>query len=114
MKRIEEFLSDLTDEKQKYVQPIIDYIYREYPNVQFKDKFGPNTIMPSFWIDDKYIALACRKHYFTIHFSNRDSVKFIKENYEYSKANVGCVNFPYHRPLPYILLSVAIDKTLDV
>lgn len=113
MKTLDEFLLEINDEKKAFINPIIDYIKQEYPNALFNDHYGANTVMPGFTINDKYIYLACRKHYFTIHFSNYKSVKFIEKNYPFAKARVGCVNFSFKRDLPYILLYAAIDITLE-
>jgi len=110
---IEYYLKQIDEETREKIVPIINYIEKQYPEAVFDDNWGKKTKIPTYRINDKYVSIACMKRYITIHFSNFEAPKYIKENYSYCKANIGCVNFSYSRELPQNYIFAAIDKTFS-
>ncbi|MCT4612119.1 MAG: DUF1801 domain-containing protein [Clostridia bacterium] len=108
---MKDYLKILNDETRSKIEPIISYIESKYPKASFDDNWGAKTKMPTYRYNGNYLAIGCMKRYITLHFSNYSAPKYIKDNYPYCKAHVGCVNFSYTRELPYQIIYKAIDET---
>lgn len=61
------------------------------------------------WIGEKYVGIACRKQYISVYFSDHKCVEIISNEYNFCKANKGCVNFKYTKELPLSIIFKAID-----
>ncbi len=108
---IYEYLNSISLENKEKIEPIFEYIIKKYKFVQFSDNYAQNTKMPTFRISHNYVTIGLMKKYISIHFSNYDAVKHIKENWKEITANVGCVNIKYNLDIKYELIFEAIEKT---
>ncbi len=109
---IETYLN-LVDEKQKnLVMPIIEYIQNEYKQVIFDEKYSEKTYIPTYRLDGKYVALACRKQYISVYFGCDRAVEVVKQNLNSQnvKLRKGCVNISYSiKDFPYDAIYRGID-----
>ncbi len=111
---IDDYLGQIDEKTRNKLEPIIEYIAKEFPDVTYDEDWGPKTKMPTYRHNGNYVSIACMKRYISIHFSNYEAPKLIFQKYPYCKANVGCVNFSYARDLPHDVIFEAIDQTLGV
>lgn len=108
--KINDFLALVNQEKQDKVKPLLDYLDKYYC---YDENMSDKSKMPCFTFNHSFIKIGCRKNYLSIYFSNNNAFSFIKENYPYCKINEKCINFSYKRSLPYVLLYVVFDRSLD-
>ena len=106
---IDYYLALVDNNVQQMVLPVIEYIQDHYSNALFDDNYSTKPKLPMWKLDDKYVAIGCRKHYISIYFSSHKAVQVVSDNTSFVRAHKGCVNFSYKRELPYSAIFKGID-----
>ncbi len=109
---IETYL-DMVDEKIKaQVSPVISYIQENYKQAIFDEKYSEKTHIPTWRLNNTYVAIGCRKKYISVYFGSSKAVETVQENTNtpYIIARKGCVNICYRIPVfPYEAIFKGID-----
>ena len=111
--QIDYFLNLIDKQTQEMVLPIINYISIMYPQAILNDEYSIKSKIPTWRLDDKFVAIGCRKHYISIYFDSATAVEIICANTIYCRAQKSCVNFSYRRQLPYDAIYKGIDFCLN-
>ncbi len=111
---IETYLNMIDDKTQGQVMPIISYIKQNYKNAVFDEKYSEKTLIPTWRLNGKYVAVGCRKKYISVYFASIEAVEAVKESTgsPYVIARKGCVNICYNiKDMPYDAIFKGIDIT---
>ncbi len=112
---IETYLNMIDDKIKGQVMPIISYIEDNYKSAVFDEKYSEKTLIPTWRLDGKYIAVGCRKKYISVYFASTEAVEAVKTSSDspYVIARKGCVNICYNiKEMPYEAIFKGIDITL--
>lgn len=110
---VELYLALVDSKVQQMVLPLINYIEENFSEAVFDDSYSEKTKIPHWCLNDSYVGIGCRKHYISIYFGNNDAVKVVSDNTPVCRAKKNCVNFSYHRELPYDAILKGIDYCFD-
>ncbi len=111
---IETYLNMISDKTKGQVTPIILYIEHNYKNAVFDEKYSEKTLIPTWRLDGKYVAVGCRKKYISVYFASIEAVEAVKAGTDspYIVARKGCVNICYRiKEIPYEAIYKGIDIT---
>ncbi len=109
---IETYMNMVDEKTQMQVSPIILHIENAHKNAVLDEKYSERTLIPTWRIGEKYVAVACRKHYISVYFSSGEAPATVKENTNspYVLARKGCINICYRcKNIPYEAIYKGID-----
>ncbi len=109
---IEAYLSMIDDKAKAQVMPIILYIEDNYKSAVLDEKYSEKTLIPTWRLNGKYVAVACRKKYISVYFASVEAVQAVASNTTspYVVARKGCVNICYSiKEMPYGAIFKGID-----
>ncbi len=94
----------------KNIMPLIEYINANYPEAVFDEQYSAKTYIPTYRLNDSYVAIGCRKHYISIYFGTQGVAEIVANETPYCRALKGCVSLSYKRAIPYDAVFKGIDK----
>ncbi len=113
---IETYLNMTDDKTKSQVLPIISYIEDSYNQAVFDEAHSEKTHIPTWRYSGAYVAVACRKTYISIYFSNPAAAKLVSQNTDtpYVFARKSCVNICYRiKEIPYEAFYKGIDMCFN-
>ncbi len=112
---IETYLNMIDDKTKSQVLPIISYIEENYKAAAFDEKYSERTLIPTWRLNGKYVAVGCRKKYISVYFASPEAVEAVRAGTTspYIVARKGCVNICYRiKEIPYQAIYKGIDICL--
>ena len=104
-------LSNLSEDIRKKVTPLITYFDKYYA---YNEEESNKQNLVYYGNKSDYVKLEATDDELKMSYSNYMSVVFVKQNYPFAKVEGDSVIFNYDKPLPYVLIYVTIDKSLDI
>ncbi len=113
---IKTYLDMISDKAKEQVLPIISYIEDNYKTAVFDEKYSERTLIPTWRLDGKYVAVGCRKKYISVYFASPEAVEAVKASVDtpYVVARKGCINISYRiKEMPYEAIFRGVDITFE-
>ena len=104
-------LQNLNEKTKKIVTPLIEYLDKYYA---YNEEISNEEKVICYGSKTDYVKLVVSNDSVTIYYSNHMSIVFVKNNYPLAKVEPNCVTFNFEHSLPYILIYVTFDKSLDI
>ncbi len=106
---IDNYLKQVNEVRSERINALIDYIQTKYPEAIASLDYAENTKIPTYKINNQYVAIASMKHHLTIHFSNYKAVELVKKANPSIVKRIGCVNIKDNQTYPLDAIKQAID-----
>ncbi len=104
------YLNSYDQETRAKLLPIVDYINKNFPSAKYSDTFSPKTLIPTWLLNESYVAFACKKNYISIYFGSLKAVETVKALCPNIPAGKGCFNIKYNiNPFPHEAIFQGID-----
>lgn len=109
VKTLDQYLALMSPLRQAKIMVVVEYIYANYPEVEFGMYYGPQMSFPMLMIGEKSISFASQKQYLSIYFSKWKAVDGIVEANPKLKRQKSCLNVRDSVEIPIQALYEAID-----
>ncbi len=108
-KEVEAYLETLSKEREERIRSVINYIRESYPQAKESLDYAPKTKIPTFKIQEVYVAVANTKHHVSIHFGKYGATEIVAKANPKIVKRIGCVNIPDSVVFPIDEVRLAID-----
>lgn len=92
---VSEYINGLEKEGQESVLAFIEFMKEEYPDLTLKISFSMPMWYMGAKMKDGYIGISAAKNHYSIHFSNEEFIKLLKEELPLCKGGKRCININY-------------------
>ena len=107
--RLTSYLNDLSTNRQKRVESLIDFISTRFPEADLSMKYK----MPTFSTQNGWIALASQKHYVSVYTCSESHIASYRSRHPQIKSGKGCLNFKDRDVIDFEDLKAVVSSALN-
>lgn len=110
---VSEYLDGLNADGKKYVQEFIEFMKREYPQLNHKISFSMPMWLIGTKMNEGYVAISAAKGHYSIHFSDEDFVLRLGKKLPSCKTGKRCINIKYGDDESFQVVTENVKKFLE-
>lgn len=108
-----EYLETLNTDGKKYVSEFIEFMNKEFPQLNHKISFSMPMWLVGTKMNDGYVAISAAKNHVSIHFSNEEYVCRLSQKLPSCKTGRRCINIKYGDDASFQFVKACIKDFLN-